>query len=276
MCPLGGSWIDGGAEPVWASGRMICHVLLIETDAHGLLLVDAGVGLADIADPMHRLGGVFTKVLSPVLDENETAVRRVEKLGFSPADVRNVVLTHMDLDHAGGLSDFPEATVHVTREEKHAAFAPPARLTRERLRYRPVQWAHRPRFETYEPEGEPWFGFAAVRQLRCLPPEVLLVPLIGHSRGHSAVAVQSGGRWLLHCGDAYFHEDEVDPDHPGCPPFLTFFQNVVAADRGRMRHNKRRLRELVRSHADEVDVFCAHDETELLRLQGRAPRAMGE
>lgn len=267
MCPLGGGFIDGGPGSPFGAAKLICHVLLIETDAHGLVLVDTGLGLGDLADPKHRLGGLFTSVARPVLDESETAVRRLEALGFSPADVRHVVLTHMDLDHAGGLGDFREATVHITRAEHHGAVDRPT--LQERARYRSVQWAHRPTFETYEPAGEPWFGFAAVRQLTGLPPEILLIPLTGHSRGHAAVAVKHGNGWLLHCGDGYFHEDEVDPENPRCPPGLQLFQNLVAHDRSRMRHNKRRLRDLIRCHADEVDVFCAHDETELLRLQSQ-------
>ena len=43
-----GSWI--------ASGRMVAHCLLIETN-DGLVLVDSGLGLDDLADPARRLGG---------------------------------------------------------------------------------------------------------------------------------------------------------------------------------------------------------------------------
>jgi len=267
MCPRGGSAIDGGSTPVFGRARLVCHVLLVETDAHGLVLVDAGFGTDDVADPRARLGGAFTAIAAPVLDVEETALRRVEALGHDPRDVRHIVLTHMDLDHAGGLSDFPEATVHLTRAEHAAATEPPTRA--ERQRYRACQWSHGAKFATYEPAGEPWFGFAAVRDLEGLPPEILLIPIDGHSRGHSAVAVEGDDGWLVHCGDGYFHHDEMDVDDPRCPPLLRVFQRAVGLDAARMIHNKRRLRELLRDHADEVELFCAHDETELLRLQRR-------
>ncbi|WP_223281445.1 MBL fold metallo-hydrolase [Streptomyces antnestii] len=45
----------------------------------------------------------------PVLDTGETAVRQVAALGYDIEDVRHIVLTHLDLDHAGGLRDFPPA-----------------------------------------------------------------------------------------------------------------------------------------------------------------------
>lgn len=38
-------------------------------------------------------------------------------------DVRHIVLTHLDFDHAGGLDDFPEATVHMLQIERDVAVA---------------------------------------------------------------------------------------------------------------------------------------------------------
>jgi glyoxylase-like metal-dependent hydrolase (beta-lactamase superfamily II) len=52
-------------------------------------------------------------LLRPRLVEEETAVAQVRALGHDPADVTDIVLTHMDFDHVGGLGDFPQATVHV-------------------------------------------------------------------------------------------------------------------------------------------------------------------
>ncbi len=38
----------------------------------------------------------------------------MKRLGYSINDVRHIILTHLDLDHAGGLHDFPNAAVHVS------------------------------------------------------------------------------------------------------------------------------------------------------------------
>lgn len=263
MCPFGGRWINGDA-PLWSRGRLVCHVLLIETERSGLVLVDTGVGLADMADPAGRLGRVFATLVSLELRAEETAARQVEALGFSRDDVRHVVLTHMDLDHAGGLTDFPHATVHVLAAEHAAATQP---RFEERSRYRAVQWAHAPTFERYEPAGEPWRGLPCVRDLRGLPPEILFVPLVGHTRGHAAVAVEAGDRWLVHAGDAYFHAAQMDPARPRCTPLLSMFQSLVAVDRKTMRDNQERLRELARDHASDVRVFSAHDPSELDALR---------
>ena len=43
-----------------------------------------------------------------------------------------MVLTHLDFDHAGGLDDFPAATVHLLAEERDAAVARRSALDRTR------------------------------------------------------------------------------------------------------------------------------------------------
>ncbi len=96
-----------------------------------------------------------------------------------------------------------------------------------------------------------------------------LIPLAGHSRGHSGVAVKSGEGWLLHCGDAYFNRAQVATP-PSCPPGLTLFQRVLASDHRARLANTERLRELALSHGDEVSLFCSHDPHELERQQDAA------
>lgn len=244
-----GSWL--------ARARLVCHCLLVETD-DGLVLVDSGFGLADCAHP-ERLGRLFVGVAQPRLDPAETAARQIEALGYRRRDVRHVVLTHLDLDHAGGLADFPEAAVHVYRAEHAAAMHP---MGRERGRYRPHQWAHGPRWVLHDDDGERFEGLAAVRAI--VEPEVLLVPLHGHSRGHAGVAVRQGEGWLMHCGDAYFSSQELE-EPARCPPGLAFFQRAVAADDALRRDNQRRLRQLV-AESSQVTAFSAHDDAELNRL----------
>ena len=97
---------------------MVCHVLLVET-GNGLVLVDTGYGTQDCDDPA-RIGP--TRLLfKPAFDRDETALRQVERLGFTRADVRHIVITHFDMDHIGGISDFPDAQIHVTSAEVQGA-----------------------------------------------------------------------------------------------------------------------------------------------------------
>ena len=123
------------------------------------------------------------------------------------------------------------------------------------------------RWRPYEAGGERWFGFASVRDLDGLPPEILLVPLVGHTWGHCGVAVRTRTGWLLHAGDAYFHQAEMDPTNPSCPPGLRAYQRMMEVDREARLANQARLRELVRARGSELVVFSGHDAAELAALR---------
>lgn len=244
------------------AGRMVCHCLLVE-GADGLVLIDSGFGTGDIANP-RQLGRPFNLVVRPQLDRAETAVAQIEALGFDPRDVRHIVVTHLDLDHAGGLPDFPDAEVHVLSAEHAAAMNP---TLRERSRYVDgAHWAHGPRWAVHDVGGDSWNGFESVRVLPGSGPEVVLIPLRGHSRGHAGVAVRRPAGWLLHCGDAYFNHGEMRTP-PRCPTGLRAFQSLMQADGRARRENQERLRELAARKAGEVELICSHDELELERAR---------
>lgn len=266
MAPLGGRLINGDAPP-YRAARLVAHCLLVETE-QGLVLVDTGLGLQDVREP-RRLGLGFRLACRPKLLESETAVRQVARLGYSPEDVRHIVLTHLDLDHTGGIADFPQAKVHVHADEYAAAMA--RRTTGERSRYVPAQWAHHPDWATYgTQEGERWFGFDAVRQLDGLPPEILLIPLAGHTRGHSGVAVAQEEGWLLHAGDAYFFHGEVNAQPSRGTPGLDLFQSAVEVNRTKRLDNQRRLHALAAAERGRIQVFSAHDPLEFERCRDGA------
>lgn len=263
LCPYGAGPLTGEGG-LTEKAEMVAHVLAIESD-DGLVLVDTGLGTADVGDPV-RTGPFFRHVVRPRYLVEETAVERLRELGFQPADVRHIVLTHLDVDHAGGLGDFPLARVHVFRTEMEAALNPGLR---EKLRYIQAQWAHGPEWVPYETEGDSWFGFDSVRAIEGLDVEVAIVPLTGHTRGHSAIAVRRGDGWLLHCGDGYFQRGEITTP-PSGPKGIEVFETVVELDRKARRSNQERLRELAREHGGEIEIFCAHDRHELERLRAAA------
>jgi glyoxylase-like metal-dependent hydrolase (beta-lactamase superfamily II) len=272
MCPLGGALMYGAERPAELR-HLVCHCQLVETDAHGLVLVDTGIGLRDVRQPNGRLSAFFRYANRIQLREGETALRQVEALGFRAGDVRHIVLTHLDFDHAGGIEDFPGATVHVLADELAAARGERTGFI-ARNRYSPPQWDEGVRWREYRaPEGEPWFGFESVRGLDGLPPEILMIPLRGHTRGHCGVALDTGRGWLLNAGDAYFHEREMGAGAPGCPPGLRGYQRIMEADREARLRNQDRLRGLARERGGEVGVFCSHDAAELARLRAGASAA---
>jgi glyoxylase-like metal-dependent hydrolase (beta-lactamase superfamily II) len=237
--------------------RTVCHCLLIETDADGLVLVDTGIGLDDVRHPVPRLGADFVAFADPVLDAEHTAVRQVVRLGHQPSDVRHIVLTHLHRDHTGGLPDFPHATVHVHADEYRAVSDVTAEhYDKSSAGFRSAHHAHDVRWSITGPRPDTtWFGAPAIT-LDGLSAEILLVPLPGHTPGHSAVAVRTGDGWLLHAGDAYFFHGELgEPAHRH--PMFEPIQRAAEVDADANLHSLSWLRAVRRDY--DVDVFCAHD-----------------
>lgn len=209
--------------------------LLAETN-DGLVLVDTGFGVSDYLRP-GRLMRLFTAAMRSPHDINETAIKQVEQLGYRLTDLRHIVMTHLHLDHAGGLPDFPHAKVHVYQPEyqhiqnKHLSWE-----------YIPTHWAHNPDWVIYQLAGEAWYDFKAIQ----LPftPEIWLIPLVGHTPGHCGVAIRNNSGWILHGGDAVPFNVSVD-DVPDWISKLLIGPHVP------------RIREFIKKHP-EVQVVSAH------------------
>lgn len=252
----------GTMRPPGLREPLVDHVLLLETP-RGLALVDSGFGTLDLAMPGRRIGPM-RHLIRPALDAEETAIAQIRELGHDPRDVRDVVLTHFDADHVGGLADFPWARVHLTAAEAFAAHHPQVLL--ERQRYRRAQRDHGPQLVEHAPaEGDTWRGFAAATELSDVAPGVVLLSLPGHTRGHAAVAVDAGDHWVLHAGDAFYHRGQVTGSHP-VPRALLAMERSVAFDWARVRANHERLREVATGALPGVVLVNSHDPHLLARM----------
>ena len=210
--------------------------VLVDTN-DGLVLIDTGLGVNDYLNP-GRLMRFFTAAMRSPCDVNETAIYQIQRLGYQSSDIRHIIMTHLHIDHAGGLSDFPHAKVHIYEPEyEHIASGKPG------WEYIKTHWAHNPNWVIHRLAEEHWYDFAAI-QLKEFVPEIWLIPLTGHTPGHSGVAIRTDSGWVMYGGDAVPFNVAVD-EVPDRISRLLIGPHVP------------RIREFMKSH-HEVQVVSAH------------------
>ena len=241
--------------------HLVCHCLLVETD-RGLVLIDTGLGTQDYLHTQQRLGSLLTKFGAIVPDIHLSAFHQIQRLGYSLDDVKHIFVSHLDFDHAGGISDFPNATVHVLASEFNAT---QSLSLKGKNRYKTEQFKyHRYWNFAEQADGEAWFNLQKVKGLPLFQDEILMVPLIGHTLGHSAIAVKKQDGWILFCGDAYFSHLELNPKNSLRALDLT--ERLLAEDNQQRLRNLKQLQYLAQ-HEPSIELICAHDPVEFNRYQ---------
>ncbi|MGF1583497.1 MAG: MBL fold metallo-hydrolase [Gemmataceae bacterium] len=228
-----------------------CHCFIVQ-DGDRYVLVDAGIGMADVADPIQRIGEEAVTAAGFQFIKSVTAIAQLTERGVNPAAVTDIVLTHGDPDHVGGLADFPNATIHVSSEEL-------SNIHSENPRYSLSQFSHKPKWKPFSENDGDFFGLPSRGVKTSLATEFRLVPLFGHTLGHCGVAVANGEVWTFHVGDAYYLRAELtNSNHP-----VDELASLRADDNELRRRSLGRIKALV-SRTDLPIVVCGyHDTTEL-------------
>jgi N-acyl homoserine lactone hydrolase len=174
------------------------HAYAIE-HRDGVILVDSGasVGLKRLPHwhPYFRLAVRFD------IEPDEEAGPQLRAIGVGPADVKRVVLTHMHIDHDGGLAAFPNSEILVSPGELAVASGIAGRLRG----YLPERWP-----KSFDPKplvlDNVAFGpFARSRRLTA-DGTIVAVATPGHTRDHLSVIVDDGDQVVFIAGDASYSE----------------------------------------------------------------------
>lgn len=196
----GDTFMDGGAmfgvvpKPLWSRKYPVnernqielrCDPVLVQMDEQ-ILLVDSGIGRGRLSEKALRNYGV-------------TGESRVEEnlaeLGLTPADITDVVMTHMHFDHACGLvaeteegpvPAFPNAVIHVNETEWDEMRNPNMRSknTYFKENWEPVEQLVRTYTDTHEPA-----------------PGVRMIHTGGHSAGHAIIRIEGPDSVFWHMAD---------------------------------------------------------------------------
>jgi glyoxylase-like metal-dependent hydrolase (beta-lactamase superfamily II) len=244
----------GTLKPFLVDVETIVYCLLVETSS-GPVLIDTGFGTRDYENPSGKMR-FFLYWMGVPRDPEELAVNQVRGLGFEPHDVKHIIQTHMHIDHAGGLVDFPWAEVHIYEGEYQGILRPKGFME---FAYIKDHWRHNPKWARHNEPIVDWFGFEAVPILNTPEADFLFIPLPGHTRGHCGVAIGKPGNWLLHCGDAAspFHRGADLHERGNAAYQLNFIPDGLADNILGGHHS--RLLSLLKAHGDEVKAVSAHD-----------------
>lgn len=90
----------------------------------GYVLFDTGNAYEVVHDKMTHWGPDLIAAYNPIMSEDQWVINAIKKVGVDPEDIRFVILSHLHLDHAGGVGHFPNAKYLVQRQEMHFAYVP--------------------------------------------------------------------------------------------------------------------------------------------------------
>jgi glyoxylase-like metal-dependent hydrolase (beta-lactamase superfamily II) len=176
---------------------------LVEHPGVGAILIDTGLHPSCVEGAAANMGQAG-RVLYRIRMDHDQALRvQLPALGVEPRGVKVVIMTHLHIDHASAVSEFPDATFVVDRREWAAAAAGGARHG-----YHPRQFDHAFDWRALDFEADPVQSFAGFAQTLDLfgDGSVRVASTPGHTAGHQSVILRTGGGEVLVVGDAAFTE----------------------------------------------------------------------
>ncbi len=157
---------------------------IIEHPTQGLLLWDTGYAPRFFAATRRFPWRIMRYVTPAEIHEEDAVINQLKALGYDPADVKGIILSHFDPDHFGGLKDFPDVPIYCSARawadvrERRGLAAVKARLLPDHL---PEDIAGRLKLLP-DPDGPPISAFDASLDLFG-DGSIRLVELPGHAPG---------------------------------------------------------------------------------------------
>jgi glyoxylase-like metal-dependent hydrolase (beta-lactamase superfamily II) len=224
----------GVFDPRWLNGAketMDGVVKGLKVDPHMLDVVDSGF-LVDTGKQLILVdAGAGTWWGGGALGRLEASLRSA---GYAPEEVDIVLLTHLHSDHVGGLTTqdgkrvYPNADVYVAKAESDFWLSPgiAAKAPKD------VQ----PFFQSAQAIAAPyiragkWHTFSGSEQI---VDGMQLVPLTGHTPGHTGYEFSSKGQKILFWGDV-IHAQRVQLQHPEVTAVFDIDQTAAASTRSQL------------------------------------------
>jgi glyoxylase-like metal-dependent hydrolase (beta-lactamase superfamily II) len=175
---------------------------LVDHPSAGALLVDTGLHSSVAVDPRQSIGRAGRIALRDLeMKPDQSVVAQLRALGRAPSEIKTVVVTHFHVDHASGISEFPDATFVFSSAEWEAA------TTQGQTHgYVKRQFDHAFDYRTLDFDGPDAGSYSTFGRAFDLfgDGSVRLVFTPGHTLGHVSVVLRLGEREMLVAGDAIY------------------------------------------------------------------------
>lgn len=229
-CRLSASRVRrGGSETEEVTIPM--PMFAIDTD-DGWVLFDTGCDPRVMTDPEGVWGRGLAQAFKIDMRAEDTQEARLESIGLTPDKIPHVVVSHLHMDHAGGMRFFSRSRIWVQKAELRWAMYP------DRLG---AGGFVRSDFERTDLHYELIEGDSQI------VPGVNVILTDGHTPGHQSLVVDlPSGRFLL-TGDCAYEHRQVER---GVPPPVTTDELAAARSLARVRAFQQR---------DRATVIVSHD-----------------
>ena len=175
---------------------------VLEHPGAGVVLIDTGFHPSVAVDPKKNMGPVLGRLFKAKMQPQDGVPDQLRARGIEPKGVRVVVMTHLHVDHASGVAQFPGAMFIVTRREWESA-TEGKQLTRG---YVPRQFDHAFDWRTIDFDGPDVNSFASFG--RCLDlfgdGSIRLAYTPGHTLGHMSLVVRLRDGEMLIAADSIY------------------------------------------------------------------------
>ena len=242
-----------------SSGRVSvpCPAFLIRHPQAGAILVDTGLHPSVASDPAQNFGRAAMRAATPEQESGQDVPSQLRKRGIEPQKVGVVVMTHLHVDHASAISEFPDSTFVLSEAE----WADATTGSRPAMRgYRPAHYDFVFDYRTVD------FGRANVNSYASFARtfdlfgdgSVRLAYTPGHSAGHLSVIARLSERDFVIGGDAIYTSSQLEGGPPPPRPF----------DAHNWRRSLQELK-LFRSQFPDAIVTPGHDPDFYAKLEER-------
>jgi len=176
---------------------------LVEHPGFGPFLIDTGFHASVAVDPKQNLGRINAFFFKDIeMSQSDAVSHQLRARGIEPGSLGLVVMTHLHVDHASAIADFPSATFLLSRREWEAAVEPRGDIRG----YVRRQFDHAFDYRLLDFDSSAADSFAGFGRSFDVfgDGSVRLVYTPGHTFGHLSVVLRAAGPEVLVAGDAIY------------------------------------------------------------------------